>query len=825
MRPFVGTIQEVRSMIRLLICDDSAEARAAVRALLVGQGRFEVVGEAANGEQAVTLAVALWPDVVLMDVSMPVLDGVEATRRIRRLLPEIRIVGYSGAGDEETVTAMIEAGATGYYRKGAPVAELERVVANPADPLVRLAHRLAYGVTGGGTAALVARELAELSCASFAATYLTAHEGLSLAGVAGPAAVEGLASAPELAYRAVAEGTWLRAEPQELAELFRLGIPCSEALAAPLVAHGEALGALVVGLPMNVQFSSDPEFLTAVADLAAASVAVERTLALTVAEARSDALTGLGNRRAFDEHLARLIARVHAEGGEVSLVLVDLDDFKEINDREGHPAGDRVLRAVARTLVRAVRANEEVFRVGGDEFAVVVDGGAEAAARVADRIAGMLLGQRRINPLPTVSAGIATLPATAATADELVRRADLALYRTKRAGKNDVLHYERRRARRREEDQLLQPAPPRRARPGTALRLLFVDDDPGLRILLRTTFEIVGIELAEAGSAGAATERIVADRPDVIVLDASLPDRDGLSFCRSLKADPSTREIGVVLLTGAVDVDAETARVAGADAFLRKPFSPLDLLAVVDEVAGGIYEGPFERGAERPPEEQLLVYAHDLRRLLELEMGQRERLETAYRSTVTALAGALEWKDLGTGAHSQRVQRYACALARAVDPALLADPSVEYGFLLHDVGKIGIPDRILLKEGPLDRPERRLIETHPLLGERLLTDVALVQGAGLRVVRSHHERWDGKGYPDRLRGREIPLGARVFAVADALDAITSQRPYRAAGSWGDAVAEIVSGRGRQFDPDVVEAFRTEQGVLRQVFRELAGRDD
>ena len=196
-------------------------------------------------------------------------------------------------------------------------------------------------------------------------------------------------------------------------------------------------------------------------------------------------------------------------------------------------------------------------------------------------------------------------------------------------------------------------------------------------------------------------------------------------------------------------------------------------------------------------------------------------IQGAYRETVTALAGALESKDIGTGAHSQRVQRYAIELAHGLDPDLLEDESVEYGFLLHDVGKIGIPDKVLLKRGSLSSSEKRLLETHTVLGEQLLSGVALLQGKGLQIVRHHHERWDGQGYPDGLGQTEIPLGARVFAVADALDAMTSDRPYRPAQTWEAAAAEIAREAGRQFDPSVVEAFRDRQARLRRVHYELA----
>jgi response regulator RpfG family c-di-GMP phosphodiesterase len=349
------------------------------------------------------------------------------------------------------------------------------------------------------------------------------------------------------------------------------------------------------------------------------------------------------------------------------------------------------------------------------------------------------------------------------------------------------------------------------------LRVLLVDDDANLRALLRTTFDVFDIDVQEAGSAAEARPLINGAKPDVIVLDVMMPDTDGIEFCRELKADAATRDIGVVLLSGSEGGARVAADAAGAEAYVPKPFSPLELLAVVERLAGGLYGVPFratrKRGTE---EEQLLLYARDLRHLLQLERDQRLALATAYHDTVAALASALETKDVATRAHSQRVQRYAIELARTIDGEIVDDPSAEYGFLLHDVGKIGIPDRILRKSGALSEEERALMMTHTLLGEQMLAGIPFLQGSGMQIVRSHHERWDGDGYPDQLVGDDIPIGARIFAVADALDAMTSDRPYRAAGPWERAREEVIAESGRQFDPDVVTAFLDSEEDLHEI---------
>jgi response regulator RpfG family c-di-GMP phosphodiesterase len=354
-------------------------------------------------------------------------------------------------------------------------------------------------------------------------------------------------------------------------------------------------------------------------------------------------------------------------------------------------------------------------------------------------------------------------------------------------------------------------------------RVLVVDDEPSFRELLHATIGQSDLDIREAASAEEAAALLEGWEPAVIVLDIALPGLDGLSFCRRLKEERGEEAPAVVLLTGG-DLSQTGARVAGADAMLRKPFSPLELVDVLERLLGRDTEGPHLREAtlrEERPDEQLRLYAHDLGELLARERGSRVALEHAYRQTICSLAKALEWKDAATGGHSLRVRQYALELAAAVDPALLDDQSLEAGFFLHDIGKIAIPDSILRKRGPLSGPELRVMRRHTVIGSELLSGIPLLEGEGLGVVRSHHERWDGAGYPDGLGGDAIPAGARIFAVADAIDAMTSDRPYRKALPWYVAAEEVADQSARHFDPGVVEAFRLHDSRLEGLYEEFS----
>ncbi len=204
---------------------------------------------------------------------------------------------------------------------------------------------------------------------------------------------------------------------------------------------------------------------------------------------------------------------------------------------------------------------------------------------------------------------------------------------------------------------------------------------------------------------------------------------------------------------------------------------------------------------------QLERYAADLREVFKQERNRAQELRDSYRATVRALSNAVEARDAYTGKHAERVTAYGIALAQAIGLDTDRVPGIEFGFLLHDVGKVGVPDAILFKPGSLDETEFALIAQHPVIGSEILRDVDFL-GDGKLVVRHHHERWDGTGYPDRLAGEAIPLAARVFAVADALDALTTDRPYRRGTRFSRARDEIRSNAGSQFDPGVVAALET-----------------
>ena len=203
--------------------------------------------------------------------------------------------------------------------------------------------------------------------------------------------------------------------------------------------------------------------------------------------------------------------------------------------------------------------------------------------------------------------------------------------------------------------------------------------------------------------------------------------------------------------------------------------------------------------------EQLEAYARDIRASYGLELRRLTQLEESYVATVTALAHAVEAKDGYTGEHIRRVHDLGLLLAARTIPDQADDPQLSYGFLLHDVGKLSIPDAILSKPGRLDEDEWALMRRHPEEGVRILQSVPFLDTA-LDIVRHHHERWDGTGYPAGLRGEEIPVSARVFAIVDTVDAMTSDRPYRAGLSLDVATQELFTHAGTQFDPACVEAF-------------------
>jgi HD-GYP domain-containing protein (c-di-GMP phosphodiesterase class II) len=202
---------------------------------------------------------------------------------------------------------------------------------------------------------------------------------------------------------------------------------------------------------------------------------------------------------------------------------------------------------------------------------------------------------------------------------------------------------------------------------------------------------------------------------------------------------------------------------------------------------------------------QLEHYAADLREIFKQERNRAQELRRSYKATVLALANAVEARDAYTGKHAERVAAYGLRIAHAA--GVEVDPQAEFGFLLHDVGKVAVPDAILFKPGPLTHQERALVLKHPEIGSEILRHIDFLDDAKA-VVRHHHERWDGDGYPDGLSGDAIPVPARVFAVADTLDALTSARPYRPATSFVEARKVISGESGAQFDPSIVAAYET-----------------
>jgi putative two-component system response regulator len=288
-------------------------------------------------------------------------------------------------------------------------------------------------------------------------------------------------------------------------------------------------------------------------------------------------------------------------------------------------------------------------------------------------------------------------------------------------------------------------------------RVLVVDDQPGNIALLSRLMKGFGYEVATATNGEAALEAVRRIPPDVILLDVNMPLLDGFEVCRRLKNDVATRLIPVVLLTGLAAADDRVRGIeAGADDFLTKPFVIAELKARVRSLT------------------RLKRYTDEL---------------DSAEAVILSLALTIEARDPYTRGHCERLARYATALGARLELGDDQQIALHRGGFLHDVGKIGIPDTVLLKSGPLDPAEFAVMQQHPVIGDSICRELRLLEDVR-PIVRHHHERLDGTGYPDKLSGDRIPLLAQIMSIVDAYDAMTTERPYKPAMTPDHARQEL-----------------------------------
>lgn len=333
---------------------------------------------------------------------------------------------------------------------------------------------------------------------------------------------------------------------------------------------------------------------------------------------------------------------------------------------------------------------------------------------------------------------------------------------------------------------------------------LIVDDEPRLRQVLTQLMRADGFRCVEAANGLEALEHLAREPITLVLSDMEMPRMNGIDLLRQLRAKHP--DVAVVMITGNADVETAVGTLsAGAMDYIVKPFQ-------LEEVRARVKQALEKR--------RLILENRDYQDRLEDRVHvQQRRLEELFVAGVQSLSAALEAKDPYTRGHSVRVAGYSVIVAREFGLNAELIRQIELGGNVHDIGKIGVREEVLNKTGPLTPEEYDHIMTHPVIGWRILAPLLGDAPRALNIVRWHHERFDGKGLPDRLSGQGIPLEARIVAAADTLDAITSDRPYRLSEkTLPMAVEELVKHSGTQFDPDVIDALVkcTERGELRLI---------
>ena len=445
----------------------------------------------------------------------------------------------------------------------------------------------------------------------------------------------------------------------------------------------------------------------------------------------TDNLTGLFHHGFFLNVLKREIMRSLRYRESIALALIDVNAFSGYNKQQGPLQADRDLKEIGEIIRKCVREVDLTARFGGDIFAVILaEADASSCVRALERIRGAI--NERYRGALTVCIGSAACPEDADNMDDLIGRAQDALKRAKMTGRDELFFFER-------AQEVAGADEP---------RVLVVDDVPvNVKILEAMLFPLK-YKVSKAFSGLEALALIERGDIDLVLLDVMMPGIDGIEVCRRIKSQEHTRIIPVVMVTALDEIEAKIRSIeAGADDFISKPVNKLELLARTRSLIA-------------------------VKRLNENMIG--------FENALISLANAVEAKDVYTRGHTKRVSSMAIQLGKRMNLSSRELDALRIGGILHDIGKIGIPDAILKKEGGLDPDEWAVMKTHPDVGYQVAYPLKRTLHQALDIIRYHHEKMDGSGYPDGLKGEAICMVARIMAVVDCYDALITDRPYRKA---------------------------------------------
>jgi len=499
--------------------------------------------------------------------------------------------------------------------------------------------------------------------------------------------------------------------------------------------------------------------------------------------ATTDILTGIANRAMFEQVIERYIDRYRLQQEAFVLVFFDVDHFKRVNDDYGHDVGDIILQELVQLIANNIRKRDFFARWGGEEFIILLNGSSLEEGKLTAEHLRRQIEQASFNTIEHITCSFAVVECQAGdTADNLLKRADIVLYRAKAGGRNCVKTYEincslshiqEKQQKNKRKHQFNNQKP----------LILIADDDYMQRLPMSAALKGASFLVEEAENGRQAYELFQEIKPELVILDVVMPEMDGFETCRKIRSSATGKHIPILMLTALDNIDAvNQAYRDGATDFLTKPVN-------------------------------WTLLGHKVNYLLRtaqisqtLALRETELLNSQFE-IIRRLTKAAEYKDTETGYHLTRMSHYSFELGKAMGLSEEVSNILLEASPMHDLGKIGIPDRILLKPGALTKKEFLEMEKHTVIGAELLAkNHSQVMEAAHVIALTHHERWDGSGYPNGLAGEEIPVLGRICAITDVFDALTTVRPYKKAWPVEKAFKMIEENAGSHFDPQIVKKF-------------------